>query len=194
MTNTLYDLYFSGKITGADDLATVRLKVGKIFGADEKTLDLLFSGRSIRIKSGVDQETAIRYRVALREAGALLDIRPQQSATIEINSPPANQANEKFTLLPPKTGDLSDCATPITPFPLPDFSDIALAPFGVNIDESEPAPQKIIDTGDLTLGAANTGSLEDCRPIIEPKPIPDISHIELAYQELVKPIIDESEY
>lgn len=194
MTNTLFDLYFSGKTTGTDEFSQIRLKVGKIFSVDEKTLDLLFSGKPIRIKAGVDQETAIKYRVALREAGALLDIKPHQTTTSATNLANADTLTEQFTLLPPKTGDLSDCARSVTPFTLPDISDIALAPEGTNIDESKPAPPHLIDTSGLTLGAPNTGSLEDCWPDVEPKPIPDISHIKLADQEPTKPIRDESDY
>lgn len=183
MADTLFDLYFSGKTTGEEELEQVRLKIGKMFGADNETLNRLFSGKPVRIKSGVDQDTAIRYRVALRTAGALLDIRPQKTDKIDNDTSPGNQRDDALTLLPPNTGNLIDCAVPVTPLPLPDITSIALAPAGVVLDESDLPPARTIDTRGLTLAEPNTGSLEDCQPIVEARPIPDIGHIELAQDE-----------
>lgn len=192
MADTLFDLYFSGKTSGAEDPEQVRLKVGKIFGADNETLDRLFSGKAVRIKSGVDQDTAIRYRVALRDAGALLDVRPHDSPPQKVNPATASKRSEELTLLPPNTGDLIDCYIPVTPTPLPDITDIALAPAGAVIDESELPPPKRIDTRGLTLAQPRTGSLEDCRPEVKAKPIPDISHIELVQGENANPNTNNS--
>lgn len=190
MADTLFDLYFSGKTTGEEELEQVRLKVGKIFGADNETLKRLFSGKPLRIKSGVDQDTAIRYRVALREAGALLDIRPQRTDAAEVSTKTGTQRSEELTLLPPNTGNLIDCAIAASPYPLPDITDIALAPAGVVIDESDPPPAQRINTEGLTLIEPNTGSLEDCKPVIEARPIPDITHINLAQNEPVSTFPD----
>jgi hypothetical protein len=183
MTNILYDLYFSGKIIGQNDPEQVRLKVGRIFGVDSQTLDRLFSGKPVRIKAAVDQETAIRYRVALRDAGALLDIKPRESDTVAITPSVDMEDGASLTLLPPNTGDLTDCTAPAEPFLLPDITDITLAPTGAVIDESDSPTARPIDTGELTMAEPNTGSLEDCYPVAEPKPIPDIAHIELVHDE-----------
>ncbi|MCB1903250.1 MAG: hypothetical protein KDI18_03945 [Gammaproteobacteria bacterium] len=193
MADPLFDLYFSGKTTGAEEAEQVRLKVGKIFGADYETLDRLFSGRPVRIKSGVDQETAIRYRVALRDAGALLDIKPHTAPSQTVNAATTAVSGEELTLLPPNTGNLIDCATPVTPTPLPDITGIALAPAGAVIDESDRPPPKHIDTAGLTLALPRTGSLEDCQPVVTAKPIPDISHIELVQGETANPNTNPSD-
>ncbi|MCP4283502.1 MAG: hypothetical protein GY792_03480 [Gammaproteobacteria bacterium] len=183
MADSLFDLYFSGKISKGEELEQVRLKVSRIFSADNETLDRLFSGKPVRIKSGVDQDTAIRYRVALRDAGALLDIRPQRTTSETALSPTETEPKTTLSALPPNTGDLTDCAVPVDPFPLPDISNIILAPAGVDIDESDLVPPQNFNTDGLTLAAPNTGSLEDCRPPVEAKPIPDINHIELIQDE-----------
>jgi len=183
MADSLFDLYFSGKISKGEELEQVRLKVSRIFSADNETLDRLFSGKPVRIKSGVDQDTAIRYRVALRDAGALLDIRPQRTTSETALSPTETERKTTLSVLPPNTGDLTDCAVPVDPFPLPDISNIILAPAGVDIDESDLVPPQNFNTDGLTLAAPNTGSLEDCRPPVEAKPIPDINHIELIQDE-----------
>jgi len=196
MADSLFDLYFSGKISKGEELEQVRLKVSRIFSADNETLDRLFSGKPVRIKSGVDQDTAIRYRVALRDemsgwgeglaqhlTGALLDIRPQRTTSETALSPTETERKTTLSVLPPNTGDLTDCAVPVDPFPLPDISNIILAPAGVDIDESDLVPPQNFNTDGLTLAAPNTGSLEDCRPPVEAKPIPDINHIELIQDE-----------
>ena len=193
MTDTLYDLFFSGKTTGDKEPDQVRLEVGKIFSVDNETLDRLFSGKPIRIKSGVDQDTAIKYRVALREAGALLDIKPQKSDVNEASPTKDLRHSDVLTLLPANTGNLIDCAVPADPLPLPDISGIGLAPAGVVLDESDSPTAKIIDTGELTLSEPNTGSLEDCQPIVQARPIPDITHIELTPDQPVSRVADHSD-
>ena len=179
MADSLFDLYFSGKTLAGNTDEEVRLKVGKIFGADNETLNRLFSGNPVRIKAGVNQETAIKYRVALRAAGAMLEITPHKKSSVETNPRSDVRGAETFTLLPPNTGDLTDCAIPGDPLPLPDITDIVLAPTGVIIDESKQPPRRMINTDGMTLTAPNTGTLEDCRPAVKARPIPDISHIDL---------------
>ncbi|MCB1868857.1 MAG: hypothetical protein KDI43_10085 [Gammaproteobacteria bacterium] len=194
MADTLFDLYFSGKTIEDAQPDQVRLKVGSIFGVDTQTLDLLFSGKPMRIKSGVDQDTAIRYRVALRDAGALLDIRPHKSDTAQVGSNSDNQAEETLTLLPPNTGNLIDCAIAVTPAPLPDIENIHLAPAGVVIDESAPTPKRAIHTEGLTLAPPNSGSLEDCKPVVQARPIPDITHIQLAEDDATAPSTNKNDH
>ena len=177
MATPLFDLYFSGKTIAGEDPALVRARVGKLFSADEATLERLFSGKPIRIKSGVDQERAIHYRVSLRDAGALLEIRPQQSSGTTAASAPSGASEPR--LLPPNTGTLADCAPRIEAAPIPDISGIDLSPPGSTIDTSEPAPPASIATADFTLGEPNSGTLEDCQPEVTPTPIPDISHLKI---------------
>jgi hypothetical protein len=189
-----YDLFFSGQVIDGLDKAEVRTQVGKIFRATEAQLDRLFSGDPVPIKKAVDMDTAIKYRVTLREAGALIDVVPAQSpgppsAEQEKSSvpPPASGAavapstgdGLQMTLAPPRTGSLEDCAPETPPAEVPDISDLHLAP------ESEPlAPQRAIsapniDTSELQLYPANTGDLRDCQTEPTPLPLPDISDLKL---------------
>ncbi len=183
MSETRYDILFSGQIMEGRDPAQVRTAVARMFQADDATLARLFSGRPIRIKSAVDQETAIQYRVAFRDAGALVEVRPvtqespTQTTAPEPDSPPPAGDPE---LLPPRTGDLSDCLPPVEPAPLPDISGITLAAEGTTIDESPPPPPLRVDTSGLTLAPAASGSLEDCQRPAEAAPLPDISDLKLA--------------
>ena len=89
------------------------------------------------------------------------------------------ESTGELTLLPPNTGSLIDCAKEITPQQIPDISSITLASPGSVIDES-PDPEPVeIDTGELSVAPAKSGTLEDCKKEKEPYPIPDISHLDI---------------
>ncbi len=177
MPNHTYDIFFSGEIIDGNDPQETRRQVGNIFKIGEEQLDQLFSGKAVRIKANVDEETASRYRVAFRDAGALIEIRPSQSEGSADTS--GADAAESLTLLPANTGSLEDCAPKIEPQPLPDISHMTLASAGATLDESpDPEPPEI-NTDNLSVEPANTGSLEDCKKEVEPYPIPDISHLDI---------------
>ncbi len=191
-----YDLFFSGQVIDGLDKAEVRTRVGQIFRATEAQLDHLFSGDPVPIKKAVDMDTAIKYRVTLREAGALIDVRPvqsQQPAKPSAASPalgagrsaptaaeaPAQGVGSQMTLAPPRTGSLEDCAPHGRPAEIPDISGLHLA------SQDEPlAAQPVIsapeiDTSGMQLFPANTGDLQDCQQEPPPLPLPDISDLRL---------------
>jgi hypothetical protein len=185
MLDQRYDIFFSGSILDGQDPATVREKIGKMFRADAAQLERLFSGQPVKVKAGVDQDMAIKYRVAFREAGALIDIVPvdggagAQPTGNDKPSAPATHADDDMTLLPPRTGSLIDCAKTVEAAEIPDISQIALDSPGTDLDDSEPPPPADIDTSSLQLNPANSGSLEDCYKPPQPKPIPDISRLKI---------------
>jgi len=180
MPNQTYDVYFSGEIIDGNDPLETRRQVGNIFKIGQEQLEQLFSGKAVRIKSHVDEETASKYRVAFRNAGALIEIRSSQSeASGDSASTSGSDPSETLTLLPANTGSLEECAHQIRPQPLPDIAHLTLALPGVILDESpQPEPPEI-DTDNLSMEPPNSGTLEDCKKEVEPQPIPDISHLDL---------------
>ncbi len=184
MAEDLYDLFFAGEIMQGKDRQQVRSTIARLFSADDQAVARLFSGTPVKIKSAVAQETAIKYRVAFRDAGALLDIRPVAATKTTTTPPPGDAPAEKpeatkLQLLPPMTGSLIDCAAHVNPAPIADISAIALAPEGTPIDETEPVSAAAVNTDDLTLAPAASGTLEDCQKVVEPGPLPDISGMTL---------------
>jgi len=184
MPSQTYDIYFSGQVMDGKDPVEARRQVGSMFKADQEQLDQLFSGTRVRIKSNVDEETATKYRVAFRNAGALIEIQPSDAGAENTGTPgsvntPHSDTGEGPSLLPANTGSLEEYAPRITPQTLPDIDHLTLAATGSIIDESpEPEPPDI-DTDSLSMGAANSGTLEDCKKEPEAYPIPDISHLDL---------------
>jgi hypothetical protein len=174
-----FDIYFSGRLLPDASEEAVRKTIGGLFKLQGAALDRLFSGEQVRIKTGVDVDLAGRYRAAFRDAGALIDIVPHGAPP----PPPsgttaAPPSGGDMQLLPPGTGSLEDCAPKIPPRPLPDTSGISLAMPGVDLDDTPPPPPAKIDISGLSMSGPDF-SLEDCVFEREPRPIPDISHLEL---------------
>lgn len=179
-----YDIFFSGKILDGVDPAEVKRNLAKIFGMESEQLELLFAGNPVKVKGGVDQETAIKYRVAFRNAGALVDIQTTGSTAGAKKTAPATSSTQGaasggMTLLPPNTGSLIDCAPKIEPAPVPDTSRLSLATPGTLLDETPPPEAEPIDTSYLELAPANSGSLEEYQIRKEPAPLPDISQLSI---------------
>lgn len=177
-----YDIYFSGKIIEKADLTTVKQKIAALFNAGDRQLEYLFSGASVKIKNNVDQDTAIQYRVAFRDAGALVEIRsadPVNAAQPDVNSNNVGRAETTMTLLPPNTGSLIDCAPTIKPAEIPNTDSLTLANSGAMLDECPTPPPFQIDTSELSLAPANSGTLEDYQSQKEPVHLPDISQLQI---------------
>jgi len=262
MSPDTYDVYFSGATLRDADPQEAKRRIGAMFKLEGDKLDRLFSGKPIPIKRGVDMDQAVKFRVAFRDAGALVDIvpagqpppnpaarpqPPQRPAAplapsaaptpVETASTPAPAATEAappaaaggsgLTLaegplpVPPETEatpiavpdyglsapqgfNLSDCAPPVEPAPIPDISAMNLEQAGTILDESPtPEPLEIdtealeldapgvtlietaeiepppIDIHELSMSEANQGTLEDCQPPVPPAPLPDIGHLKL---------------
>ncbi len=178
MFSQTFNIVFSGQLMEGTSLEEARDKIRQLFNADDKQLSRIFSGAPVTIKTGVDDETATKYRLAFRKAGVLIDIKPSTTPTESHDTNTATQT-ETLTLLPPNTGSLIDCAKPVTPQPIPDISNMSLASKGSILDESPTVAPVEIDISALTLTPPNTGTLEDCKKDIAPHQIPDISHLNL---------------
>jgi len=194
MSTDTFDIFFSGQIMEGQNETEVRKKVGHIFKANEKQLERLFSGQAIKIKSGVDLDNAVKYRVAFRNAGALIDIKPTTAANPKTEAQPqaaSSQPSETSTqpqgtagqplasaepqpaekdeieLLPPQTGSLIDCAAEVIPAAIPNIDGLNFDDTDEPLDKTEPPPPANIDTQNLTL---NPASLETVLDETEPPP------------------------
>ncbi|RLJ21459.1 hypothetical protein DJ031_03155 [bacterium endosymbiont of Escarpia laminata] len=183
MSFDTYDVYFAGRIIEGKDPAEVRNKVGALFKLEGEKLERLFSGQPVAIKKGIDMDQAVKYRVAFRDAGALVEIRPieqpRQAAPAAEPQTTAPPTAPDYDLSPANTGSLIDCAMEVKPQVIPDISAIHLDAPGTLIDETEPPPPANIDTGELSVSQAREGSLEDCQIPTPAAPLPDISHLKI---------------
>lgn len=180
MSQERFDIYFAGQLLPDQDPAAARVWLGRQFKLQGEALERLFSGQPVRIKQGVDLDTAGRYRAAFRQAGALLDIRPADQGDDAPASPAPPPATDEPELLPANTGSLADCAPPEPDNPPPDVGHLALDQPERPLDDTPPPPPADIDTSHLSAAPANSGDLSDCAPPQPDAPLPDISELRLA--------------
>jgi len=186
-----FDIYFAGELLPDHAPEAVKQWLGAQFKLQGQALEQLFSGQAVRIKQGVDMDTAGRYRSAFRKAGALLEIRPISASAEAAPQPatpvtptedatPASPSGSEPELLPANTGSLEDCAVPVTAAAIPDIGHMALDAPEHPLDDTPPAPPADIDISQLSAQPANSGDLSDCAQDKPARPIPDISQIQLA--------------
>ena len=93
MSEQLFEVAFSGRISDGANPAEVKAKIGKMFNADETKLAALFSGKRVVIKKNLDKATAAKYKTAFTRAGAECDVRPMGGAApAEAKAPAAKPA------------------------------------------------------------------------------------------------------
>ena len=184
-----YDIFFAGQCLQGHDPRAVRAALGRLFKADEQTLDRLFCGQHQRIKGGCDAATANKYRQALTAAGAKVSIAPASgrvapagpaaspaASSPAASSPPAAAPDSGRLTLADAGERLGPASADVAALTPPDFD---LAEVGADLgpppSPAPPAP----DTSGLSL-AREGGDLSDCAPEPAPAPALDLSHMELA--------------
>uniref|UniRef100_UPI00272CA04E hypothetical protein n=1 Tax=Pseudomonas sp. TaxID=306 RepID=UPI00272CA04E len=75
-----FQIVFQGQVRPGYTLEQARTRLGQLFQAPERQLDVLFSGARVVIKQGLDQDSAAKYREAIERAGALCLVEPMQAA------------------------------------------------------------------------------------------------------------------
>lgn len=161
MSSETFDVYFSGTLIKDSDPEKVKRKIGAMFKLEGDRLERLFSGKPVPIKRAVDMDRAIKYRVAFRDAGGLVDIVPTGQAVPTAKPPPVR---------PPETTTRAAAATAATQ-PLT----LAEGP----LEAPEEPPQKEIIAPDYPLSSTEGFDLSDCTTEAPPQAIPDISGLDL---------------
>ncbi|MES9940464.1 MAG: hypothetical protein ABW104_10225 [Candidatus Thiodiazotropha sp. 6PLUC2] len=171
MSLETYDVYFSGALLKDSDPEKVKRKIGAMFKLEGDRLERLFSGKPMPIKRGVDMDRAIKFRVAFRDAGGLVDIVPAGQPA-PLPKPPA-------AARPQQTQTAPTAATTET---------LTLADGPLEVPE-EPPHREII-APDYPLSSNEGFDLSDCTTETVPQKIPDISAL-----DLTKPgaLLDETE-
>ena len=161
-----FEVVFQGQVQPGLDPAQVRARIGQLFQVDERQVEMLFSGRRIVIKSGLDEQAAQRYRQAIERAGAQCELVPLQE-----EPPAAAPAPAPARSVAPRDEFMAACGDVQAP-------DFPLAEPGADMQDSytDHAPLNI-DLSAFTL--APPGTDLDQRPDLPPPPAPDTSHLRL---------------
>lgn len=87
-----FNVVFSGELVAGSDPAQVRANLAKLFKMDAGKVEALFSGKPVVIKKDADQATAMKFRAALRQAGAQCQMLPVAGAEPAAAAPSAEPA------------------------------------------------------------------------------------------------------
>ena len=153
MNEPRYDVFFRGDIAPGQRLHEVRDRLRQMFRIDDARLNTLFSGRPMAIRRDLGIDEAERYRAALREAGALVELRPLMVPDVPAAGPLAH-ATDDWSLAPVGAEVLRpEERIPVIPVSV-DISGLEVAPPGVDVlreDERRPVVVRNIDTTHLGL-------------------------------------------
>lgn len=173
----IFEVVFQGEVQPGTEVAEARARIGQLFQVDDRQLDMLFSGRRIVIKQGLDEAAAGRYRQAIERAGARCEIQSMGAA------PQQPTAQQPETVPAPRPSAAGSGSAPRDEFAAAfadvEAPDLPLAPLGADMQDSYPdyAPLPI-DLSALTL--APLGSDLDQLPRAPAPPAPDTGHLRLA--------------
>jgi hypothetical protein len=197
-----YDIYFAGEILDGHEPTAVRSALARLFKADDATLDKLFSGKRMLIKRGCDKATALKYKLAMENAGANPVIR-QAGAPDEKAAPAPPPAAEKTMTAAEKIAALAsapdegayraDTPTATQTTGEPDDNGAMLAPAGADVlkPEERPVTEAVeVDTSGLAVDETAQRLSETPPP---PPPAPDTQHLSMGEVGEPIPILDKGE-
>ncbi|MBK5940939.1 hypothetical protein CCR96_17115 [Halochromatium roseum] len=192
MTETRYQLIFSGRLLAGVLPEQAQQALKERFRLSSTQLDQLFSGQRITVKRGIDQKNAERYQRAFAAAGALIDIEPAPAAS---STAPEERVSPPVQPEPPpgQPGPASMDTATAPPSSLAD-QDVRASAEGKTADLKttantaiDPATDPAIDPATEIVDSTTLQILPAGTPIDEqvppPQPPPDTSHLRLAPSE-----------
>lgn len=197
MAEELYNVVFKGELVRSFELAEVKKNVAKLFKVDGPKLEALFSGKPVVLKKNVNFEGANKYRVAIKKAGARVDLQPVETAATASGTR-ASSGKATFGSVSPQKGSVTSSATksaasaissggtrPAAAAKGADDSAFNLAPPGALVlehDERKRVAAPKIDVSSLSVKAQN-GNLVETGELVKAKPI-DQSGFELNLEKV----------
>ena len=144
MSEELFDLIFRGEVVKNVDVGQARKNVQQLFKIPAAKVDALFSGKPVVLKRGLTMDVANKYRVAIKKAGALVNVVAQDNPIQQ------GASQEKF----------ANTASASTNDPQAGFT---IAPVGadvLNVGEREAVLEKTFDLSEFSV-RENDGPLLD---------------------------------
>jgi hypothetical protein len=69
-----FNVVFGGAVSGGRNVGEVKTNLATLFKADERKIDQLFEASQVVLKRNVDYERAMKFKTALKRAGAICDV------------------------------------------------------------------------------------------------------------------------
>lgn len=134
----VFEVVFHGQVRPDMAPEQARARIGQLFQVADRQLDMLFSGRRIVIKQGLDQAAAEKYRQAIERAGALCEVQPMADNPAQA----AAQSAPRSALSAPVTQPAQRSAAPrprdefMAAFSEVEAPDLPIAPLGADMQET----------------------------------------------------------
>ncbi len=142
----LYDLVLTGQIAQGVDRSDARVQLAQLFKMSVEKIDGLLNSAPVTLKRDLDWDVAKRYRVAIKQAGAISDIRPaEQSKTPIVNSPPESSGVSATSVQPPSE------PTYQPPKEAPEWSLAAVGADVLSAQERRPVSSRLDDFQNFSL-------------------------------------------
>src|SRR5690606_8856770 len=173
MSDKRFNILFQGRIDQGASPEAVRENLARLFRMDAARVEALFSGQRVVIKRDADQATMMKFRAAMKQAGALCEVE-EVGAVAPASAPVAAAAPSSA----PRGGELETVGTIRTGGT--GFSgafDVAEAGSDLSTGTATPAAPAP-DTSHLSMAPAGT-DLEEL-PRAAAVPVPDLSHLSVA--------------
>jgi len=166
-----YRLVFRGEVLEGQHKAVVKQRLGAALKVEGERLDAMFTGKAVTIRKDADTDTAARFQIAFKRAGARLRVMPvadeleQVPESVSKPAPsqrPAATDDGTFKLAPP--GALMADPAPPTRQPDVDLSQFTLAAAGTVLGVPRVVDAVAPDVSHFTIAAPGV-TLSDAEPL-----------------------------
>lgn len=213
MADEKFDLVFKGQLVKSVDEAQAKRNLGALFKIDGARLDALFTGKAVTLKKNLNFDTASKYRVAIKKAGAVVELVAAEapavaSATakpvaaagsqpkLSTASPSVAQPSVAAPRVPEPVVESGATKPSVSAAPAPvgsaagqvsvDVPDFGIAPAGSDLldgSDREGLPLMEVDVSGIGLRESD-GNLVDASELSRPAPVQvNISALSLAEQQ-----------
>jgi hypothetical protein len=155
MSQKTFDVVFSGELLEGAPLEKVKANVAALFKVEVAKVERLFSGATVAIKTGLDEQTATKYQMVLKKAGAICQVVNRAAAPAVAK--PVAAAPTAAKAAPDATGEssaalgLQKSVVKKPPQGVGEFDGANIDAAGTVLVEHQGVPEPQIDTSELSL-------------------------------------------
>lgn len=157
-----FDLVFRGQLAKGFDPETAKKNLGQLFKISTAKVEALFSGKPVTLKRGLSAESANKYRVAIKKAGALVELvedKPAEKRGKAVFTASTEAGSTSVSGMGAIPGTQSAAAAisgtePLSAAGEADDGGLSLAPLGTAVlttEERKPVELRQVDTSRLSL-------------------------------------------
>ncbi|MEJ6656517.1 MAG: hypothetical protein QNL70_10970 [Pseudomonas sp.] len=180
----VFEVVFHGQVRADVAPEQARARIGQLFQVADRQLDMLFSGRRIVIKKGLDEAAAEKYRQAIERAGALCEVQPMADKPSQHTAEPAPTSAPAAPVTPsvPRSAAPAPRDEFMAAFSEVEAPDLPIAPLGADMQEAY-ADHRPLDINLSAYSLAPPGSDLAQLKTSDVPVTPNIAHLRMLDEE-----------